>query len=164
MPFLWMDYYILPVQCPFAVNWTALRIMTSAMRPATRHIIYVDDDKEDRDVFLESLSLSGREVRLTVMDSGQELLRYLEPLQPSELPSAIISDMKMPQMDGIDLLRKIKGESRWQHIPVFIFSTSSSVVDRELALRHGAIKLLSKPVHFNDIGRIITDILDYTPS
>ena len=135
--------------------------MTEAMRPATRHIIYVDDDQEDRDVFVESLSLSGRVVRLTVMDSGPALLGYLEGLPADDLPYAIISDMKMPMMDGIDLLRKVKSEGRWRHIPFFIFTTSSSLYDHQAALRHGATRLLSKPGNFNDISQVITEILDH---
>ena len=125
-----------------------------------KHIIYVDDDEEDRAIFSESLEEVHESVALTVFDSGHALIKYLGQLQsPMYYPDSIVCDMKMPLLDGMEVLKIIKQNANWNKIPLIIFSTSSSKNDIDLALKLGARAFISKPSTFQGITNAISSIL-----
>lgn len=125
------------------------------------HIIYVDDDDEDRAIFREAHGQLDNPVALTILKSGRELVDYLELLKGSEhLPSSIICDMQMPMINGMDVLKLLKREPRWNKIPVVIFSTSSNSRDSQMAKDLGALAFFSKPNSFREVRLMIKEILE----
>jgi len=131
------------------------------MMSETIRLFYTDDDEEDRTIFREALRLRDQQASLTLFDNGKALLQHLREItQPEELPSSIVCDMKMPMLDGVEVLKKIKQEPRFEPIPVIILSTSSSKRDRDQVLSLGACAFFSKPNTFDEVHEMVEDILE----
>lgn len=63
----------------------------------------------------------------------------------SELPDIVISDIMMPEMDGIEYLKQVKGNSDICHIPIILLSAKSSLNDQIQGLEYGADEYITKP-------------------
>ena len=118
---------------------------------ATYRIAIVDDDADDREVIRDAFVISKKEPEYVVLENGDKLLEYLETNTPRNLPSLILLDLNMPGKDGRETLRIIKSDKRFRHIPVIVFTTSSSPRDMEMAYDLGANCFISKPDTFNKL-------------
>lgn len=115
----------------------------------TKHtLLVVEDDKEIRNYLKE---IFGNEYRVIEAGNG---LRGLE-LAISELPACVISDIMMPEMDGIALCKKIKTNEKTCHIPVILLTAKTALEQRIEGLEVGADSYIPKP--FN-IGHLRTRI------
>ncbi|CAG5074792.1 Regulator of RpoS [Dyadobacter sp. CECT 9623] len=109
------------------------------------------------------------ECRLHLFDSGHQLLQDLLELRvggQKPFPSLIIADLKMPGMDGLRLLEKLK--LNWQTInplvsaiPVIIFSSSGFLPDIRACYTAGANSFLIKPLAFENLEKLIEQITSY---
>jgi CheY-like chemotaxis protein len=78
--------------------------------------------------------------KVDYVSSGDQALRYLE----QQLPDLMVLDVMMPGMDGMEVLRRIRSDSRMRHIPIIMFSAVSDPAYREEALSKGANDYLVK--------------------
>jgi two-component system, response regulator len=123
-------------------------------------ILYAEDDEEDRFLFLEGVSEADENVSVITVENGTEVIKYLlQVSEPNQLPFAIVSDLHMPLCDGWDVLRMIKQHPGWQHIPVIIFSTSSSRAEIRSAQNMGAAAFFSKPGTYQEVITIVQEII-----
>lgn len=124
-------------------------------------ILYAEDDEEDRFLFLEGAQFVNESIKIFHVENGKEVLRYLAALDPGEeLPLAIVSDLRMPLCDGLELLRIVKQNIRWKQIPVILFSTSSSHADISLATQLGVRAYFTKPGTYKEFIEIVDRILN----
>lgn len=125
-----------------------------------KHIVYVDDDEEDRIFFREALKEINGKVKLSVFKNGNSLIGFLKDIDSQhQLPCSIICDMQMPQLNGIDVLQILKKEPAWQHIPIVIFSTSTSARDFGNSIDSGATAFFSKPCSLAELKTTIAKIV-----
>jgi CheY-like chemotaxis protein len=129
------------------------------MLPGKFRLIYTDDDEEDRLLFTEGLNQLDVRVELFLFDNGISLVQYLESVHDAELPSSIVCDMKMHLIDGLEVLKMLKQNSRLKKIPFIIFTTSSSIRDRNIVLASGAEAFFTKPSSINEMADIISQML-----
>ena len=124
-------------------------------------ILYAEDDAEDRFFFMEGVLRVNGDIRIISAENGQEAINYLTAIAPGqELPSIIVSDLSMPLCNGLDMLRRVKSEFRWKHIPVVLFSTSSSRSDKAMAAQLGAEAFFTKPETYEEFMKAVRNILD----
>jgi CheY-like chemotaxis protein len=129
------------------------------MKLSNDHLVFiVDDDPDDRqiilDAFLENKYLGDYEF----IESGESLLENLSA--PSDCyPSLILLDLNMPGIMGLDVLREIRSQKQYSHIPIIILTTSSLHIDRKLSYELGANCYLRKPDSFADLVSLTDAIL-----
>ena len=122
-------------------------------RPASeKRILIVDDDPAIRS-FIRNL-LSDRYVTAEASD-GKQALSVLE----KNLPDLVISDAIMPEMDGFQLLRAIRENKMYRHIPVVMLTSENSEDNRKLALDKGADAFVGKPFDPNMLYSVIANLL-----
>jgi DNA-binding NtrC family response regulator len=115
------------------------------MEPA--HVLVVDDERHILDVLRDTLTHFG--YRVTCATSGVEALAALR----SELFDAAITDIRMPEMSGVDLLREIKKHDESIEVVVMTgYPTINSAVE---ALKEGAYDYLSKPLIFDELEQVM---------
>ena len=103
-------------------------------------ILVVEDEPEIHALLHELLC---EKYRIITANNGLEALQKLE----TEVPDIIISDVMMPQMDGIEFCRKMKSDLNFCHIPVILLTAKSSVIHRIEGLESGANSYIPKPFH-----------------
>jgi signal transduction histidine kinase/ligand-binding sensor domain-containing protein/DNA-binding response OmpR family regulator len=128
---------LLPVEYQSEGQVSAESMLSDHQMP---HILLVEDNPDLRD-FL-SLKLQGL-YRLSTAPDGLEGLKMAESL----LPDLIISDVMMPNLDGIQMLDQIRQHELTSHIPVILLTARSSVQHQIEGLKYGADLYLTKPFH-----------------
>lgn len=124
-----------------------------------RHSVFiVDDDADDRESIRDAFIANKHEHDFMFMHSGNCLLQHLTGANTLPASSVILLDLNMPGMDGKDVLRELKGNIRFQPIPVIIFTTSSSEKERETSYNLGANCFITKPTSYRDLVNITDSI------
>jgi two-component system, response regulator len=119
-----------------------------------RVILLVEDNRDDEELTLRALAKSNISNRVVVARDGVEALDYLfrrgdHALRPaSEVPQVILLDLKLPKLDGLEVLRAIRAHDDTKLLPVVILT--SSIEDRDLLEGYGlgANSYIRKPVDF----------------
>ena len=124
-----------------------------------RSILLVEDNPDDEALTLRALKRNNILNEVTVMRDGAEALDYLFAGSAEiTLPGLILLDLKLPKVDGLEVLRRIRADERTQIIPVVIL-TSSKLEDDVLAgYRGGANAYVRKPVKFSDFAKAINAV------
>jgi CheY-like chemotaxis protein len=131
----------------------------SQTNTAIPRILYVDDDRDDCVMLMESFAANTSNTDVVHMPDGEEAALYLDSVQKEALPSLIILDLNMPKWDGRQTLRYIRSQPRLSGIPVVILSTSQSKLDKEVCTRLGANSYMEKPNHFGGYNDIVKHCL-----
>lgn len=118
-------------------------------------ILLVEDNADDEALTLRALNKSKVANKIDVVRDGAEALDYLfctgtyADRDPFDLPQVILLDLKLPKVDGLEVLRRIRAESRTRMLPVVILTSSKEDQDRISAYTSGANSYVRKPVDFN---------------
>ena len=103
-------------------------------------ILYVEDDPNVQAVVKVSLVSIGK-FTIKACWNGKEALESIEEFQPD----LILSDVMMPEMDGVTMIKILKSDSRYSHIPVVFISARAQKHEVEEYMVHGATHVLTKP-------------------
>jgi CheY-like chemotaxis protein len=120
--------------------------------PRKRIVLYADDDIDDKMWISEACKTVNESLELHFVENGRQVLQYLHS---NELPSLIVLDLNMPDLDGRQTLKAIKNHVEYQHLPVAVVTTSSSRLDREVCIRLGAAIFLTKPDTYSEWQQIV---------
>jgi CheY-like chemotaxis protein len=118
-----------------------------------RKILLVEDNEMNRDMLSRRLAKRGFEVVFAV--TGQEAIEKAL----SELPNLILMDLSLPDVDGWEATRRIKGQTATAAIPVIALTAHAMAGDRERALEAGADDYDTKPVEFTRLLEKIQSFL-----
>jgi CheY-like chemotaxis protein len=122
-------------------------------------ILIVDDDEDDRNLFIESAKEINANITFITASDGQEALRLLKD-EHNKLPDYIFLDLRMPRIGGKKCLEEIRKDKRLHELPVFIYTTSTYVKDSMELKEMGAVHFISKPADPGDIYYILSVVLD----
>jgi two-component system, chemotaxis family, chemotaxis protein CheY len=120
-----------------------------------QRILIVEDSATMRSLLASALTDLGTSVEITEAASGFEALRLL-PREPFDL---ILTDINMPDINGLELLSFVKGNSAYRGIPLIIVSTEGAERDREKGLGLGADAYLVKPFEPDALRRVVSELL-----
>jgi CheY-like chemotaxis protein len=115
-----------------------------------KHLLIIDDDVEDQEIFIEALHEVDPSVACDSVVSGEDAFNFLEANR-SRLPELIFLDMNMPKLNGKQVLKEIKKSEVFSRIPVIMYSTSFAPRDIEEIRQLGAVYHLFKPSKFDDL-------------
>jgi len=118
-------------------------------------ILLVEDNADDEALTLRALNKSKVANKIIVVRDGAEALDFLFSTgvyidhDPLDLPQVVLLDLKLPKVDGIEVLRRIRAEPRTRMLPVVILTSSREDQDMVNAYSNGANSYVRKPVDFN---------------
>jgi CheY-like chemotaxis protein len=114
-----------------------------------RPIWLVEDSDEDVELTLAALNEIHLANRVIVMRDGSEALERLQvPMEAGCQPAVILLDIKMPKVNGIEVLCRIKGDPALKHLPVVMLTSSRQGPDVTECYKRGANAYVVKPVDF----------------
>jgi len=123
-------------------------------------VLLIDDDKDDLEMLQEALNTINRDHRIIEALNGMQGLEKLNQMAASgTLPCLIVLDINMPRMDGRQTFVALKRDNRFTHVPVVIFSTSSSQSDKTF-FEHHKTAYLVKPVNFTELARTASRMIN----
>ncbi|HJS55964.1 MAG TPA: response regulator [Chitinophagaceae bacterium] len=116
----------------------------------TNTILLVEDDELDVISFERTLKKLDIEYVLHIAHNGKEALNLLNDDKNPADPDVILLDLNMPKMNGIEFLKILRSDRRFQHLKVFIMTTSSEFSDRSIAEELGIAGYFIKPLSYTD--------------
>ncbi len=125
----------------------------------TGRILLAEDDPGDVELTLAALAERGLDEAVVVVRDGAEVLDYLHRRGPYACvdgpPLLLLLDLKMPKLDGIEVLQRIKSDERLRTVPVVMLTSSREATDLEKCYRLGVNAYVVKPVHFNEFAEAL---------
>ena len=121
---------------------------------APQAILIVEDDPNDQELILRALKRLNLVNPVVMANDGQEALYILHGTgQP--LPALVLLDLKLPKINGFEVLAKLRRDQRTRHLPVVILSSSSELEDIQRTYDTGANSYVRKPVQFDQFVEAI---------
>ena len=125
-------------------------------------ILLVEDNPKDEALTLRALKKANIVNKVVVAHDGAEAVEYLLGTTAdgsrNELPQLILLDLKLPKLDGHEVLRRIRGDARTRLLPVVILTTSVEDKDRLQGYSLGANSYVRKPVDFAEFAEAVVQM------
>ena len=122
-------------------------------------ILLVEDNPNDAELTQRALKKSEIGARLTIARDGAEALEYLFSDKPK--PKMILLDLKLPKIDGIEVLRRVREDQRTRAIPVIVLTSSQEERDISECYKLGVNSYVEKPVEFDKFYKAVGDLGTY---
>lgn len=141
-----------------------------------KNILLVEDNPDDRELMRLAFSQGTIPHNLIIFSNGLEALNYLlgqgsidevSPASPpternlTSMPALIILDLNLPQINGIEVLRRIRSYPQTKLIPVVIISSSNEPQDLIDSYINGCNSYIQKPIHFTQLQNFVREISTY---
>jgi len=124
-------------------------------------ILWADDDADDLQLMQEILGKSDHDFDIIEVNNGQEALAYLDKAKKEDnLPCLIILDINMPVLDGKETLSIIKKNPAYAAVPIVVFTTSDSELDKIFCQRLNT-EMVTKPPSFSSLEATIVRLLSF---
>jgi two-component system, response regulator len=124
-------------------------------------VLVIEDNADDRDLLLRQLRKSGMDQQVKFISDGQEALDFLTK---SKVPSladdliAILLDLRLPSLSGLELLRRLREQDDFKKTPVIVMTSSNDPNDLEECRRLKVLNYISKPVTFHSFSKAVANV------
>jgi CheY-like chemotaxis protein len=131
------------------------------------HVLLVEDDANDVMLMRTALTRTGLNTQLEVVHDGEQALHYLQRSgeyanrRGHPYPSVIVIDLKMPRVNGLEVLRWLHDHPECPAIPTIVFSASRMDQDVQEAYRLGASSYFVKPTGFQELLELVKIMYSY---
>jgi len=129
-----------------------------------KFILIVEDNPDDEEMTLRSLTQSGLANGVQVVRDGVEAVDFLfatgkfKDRDATRMPTVVLLDLKLPKLNGIDVLKRMRQDERTRTVPVVILTSSSEDEDMVKSYDNGANSYVRKPVIFSDFAKVVSQL------
>lgn len=120
-------------------------------------ILLVEDNPNDAELTLRALKQRNLANQVFLCKDGAEAIDFFEN-GTSPIPKVVLLDLKLPKIDGLEVLERLKQNPRTKAIPVVVLTSSREEPDIEKAYELGANSYIVKPVDFEAFARAVADV------
>jgi len=134
---------------------------------SNRTILLVEDNPDDEALTLRAIRKNSISEHVIVVHDGVEALDYLFSTGKyigrdiSDLPNVVLLDLKLPRLDGLETLRRLRADDRTKLLPIVVFTTSNEEQDILKSYRLGANSYIRKPIDYDEFNNAIRQIGKY---
>lgn len=134
------------------------------MKDKDKVILLVEDSQRDEELALRALRKNNIKNEVVVARDGVEALDYLFATgahagrNPAELPTVVLLDIKLPKLDGLEVLRRLRADERTKLLPVVMLTSSKEDKDRLAGYMSGANSFVRKPIEFAEFSEAIRQL------
>ena len=134
------------------------------MKGQPLEVLFVEDNLDHAELVLRSLKDLRVANSIHHVDDGEKALDYLfhrgeyKDPKSSPRPNVILLDLRLPKVDGLEVLKIIKETQETKNIPVVILTTSSAEIDVAKAYEYSANSYLVKPIDFSQFTKMMEDL------
>lgn len=127
------------------------------MSIAAVEILLVEDNPHDAELAIRALKKNNLANNLLHLEDGQEALDFLFD-EKNEMPRLILLDLKMPRVDGLEVLRRLKGDEKKRLVPVVVLTSSKEERDIVDTYKLGVNAYIVKPVDFDQFVKAVSQV------
>lgn len=134
------------------------------MSLSKKHILLVEDNPDDEALALRALKKSNVANKISIARDGVEALDYIfcegeyQARDIHQHPVVVLLDLKLPKVDGLEVLKRIKEDDRTRRMPVVVMTSSSEEQDIVNSYDFGANSYIRKPVDFNQFTEAVAQL------
>jgi two-component system response regulator len=134
------------------------------MTPYEIEILLVEDNPTDIELTLRALKKRNLANKVHVVKDGAEALEFIfgtgtyAERDINHIPKVILLDLKLPKVDGLEVLRKVKSDERTKVIPVVVLTSSKEERDMVESYKLGANSYITKPVDFDKFAQTVSEM------
>ncbi|HTY64179.1 MAG TPA: response regulator [Acidobacteriota bacterium] len=126
-------------------------------------IILIEDNPHDAELTIRALKKRNLANNLIWMKDGAEAMDFLFPPDPKDAflpqhPSVILLDLKLPKVDGLEILRRLKSNEKTRIIPVVVLTSSCEERDVVQSYELGVNSYIVKPVDFDNFSKAVANL------
>ena len=127
-------------------------------------ILLVEDNLDHAELVMRNLQDFHVANTITHLNDGEAALDYLHGRGPYAerkrfpMPHLMLLDLRLPRIDGLEVLREVKSDERLRPLPVVILTTSDAERDMAMAYEYHANSYVAKPVHFIEFSKLLKDL------
>jgi CheY-like chemotaxis protein len=115
----------------------------------TRVILLVEDNEDDVELTLRAFARADVIYEIVVVRDGAQAIDYVQRMSGDEgVPQVVLLDLKLPRLDGFEVLRRLRSDERTRRLPVVVLTSSDEEQDMAACYDLGANSFLRKPVDF----------------
>ena len=127
-----------------------------------RHILLIEDNPDDEALTLRAFAKNGIENPVVVARDGVEAIDCLfNGAKQDQKPAVVLLDLKLPRIDGLEVLRRIRADANTALLPVVILTTSGEPRDIHQSYQLGANSYIRKPVDYQHFVEAVGAIVAY---
>lgn len=124
-------------------------------------LLYVEDDPNDEELMIRALRRADAKCTIRIARDGAEALDAIFADAERPLPDLVLLDYKLPKVDGVDIIRRLRSDPRTRHIPAIILSSSETPESITEAYEAGANSYLCKPMQAASIEKLAAAFAAY---
>ncbi len=130
-------------------------------------VVIVEDDPNDAELIARVLKKHNLAENLVLLKDGAEALDFLlapgghVPAAADAFPRVVFLDLKLPKVDGIEVLRQMKADARTRTLPIVILTSSTEQRDLKEAYELGANSFVAKPIQFEEFSQAVAQLAQY---
>lgn len=127
-------------------------------------ILLIEDNAYDAELAIRALKKVNLANHLVHLQDGEEALRFLFGNDDNDVnktvskPKLILLDIKMPKVDGLEVLKQLKSDARTKNIPVVIMTSSQEGEDVVKCYQYGVNSYVVKPLNFDNFSKAVSDL------
>jgi CheY-like chemotaxis protein len=134
--------------------------VNGSIRPS----LLVEDNPMDLDLTLQAMEEHRVATPVVTCRDGEEALRYIDEhrdASDSRIPILVLLDLRLPKVDGMDVLRYARAHPVWKQVPIVVLTTSDENTDIATAYELGVSSYIVKPVDFVKFTDVVKNIKTY---
>lgn len=145
----------------------ACLVNSSRIEDSPKVILLIEDNPDDELLALRALRRNGVPSKIVVVRDGQEALDYLfaqgnyAERGAHDIPALILLDLKLPKIDGLEVLRRLRSDAQTRLLPVVVLTSSDETCDVLDCYQLNANSFIRKPVDFNQFLNAMRQLGDY---
>lgn len=135
------------------------------MEPFEIEILLVEDNPHEAELTIRSLKRHHLANKLKLIDDGADAIDFIfsenrDGTDPKNMfnPKLVLLDLKLPRVDGLEILRRMKADERTKYIPVVILTSSKEEKDIIDSFELGANSYIVKPVNFQSFSKVVEEL------
>jgi len=124
-------------------------------------IVIVEDDPSDAELIARVFRKHNMVNNIVLLKDGAEALDFFFGSNANDQPKVVLLDLKLPKVNGIEVLQRLKSDERTKNIPVVVLTSSAENQDIRDAYKYGVNSYVTKPIRFEEFANALAELRLY---
>jgi len=124
-------------------------------------IVIVEDDPNDAELIARVFRRHNMANKIVLLKDGAEALEFFFGSSATDHPRVVLLDLKLPKVNGIEVLQRLKSDDRTKNVPVVVLSSSAEGQDIKDAYKYGVNSYVTKPIRFEEFANAVAQLRLY---